>query len=183
MHFAARILLLRMIDVRMEVSLQGPIAARRVRIQATARMDGEVGCLLYRSDGKISHALHHNSPLAADPRDDGGPVFVIVAPAGLAFLPPATWPAPQVFFYRRVSLALSGQLCDRVHPIRRCPLLGDPFHRTGRHCTATSTSGSWCGYGSLIPSQYDKMNTTGITERWRESSAGASVCSGLRVCG
>ena len=60
--------------------------------------DGEVSGCLHRADGAIPDRLHDDSPLTAHPRDHGRPVFVIMAPAGLAFLPATTRPTSQVPF-------------------------------------------------------------------------------------
>src|SRR5262245_63092521 len=90
MHVTARIFLLRMVDKVVRIALQRAIAARRVRIEPTARLHREVGCLLHRFDGEIPRRLDDHCPLATDPGNNGGPVFVIVAPAWLAPLPPPT---------------------------------------------------------------------------------------------
>src|SRR5687768_9750900 len=95
MHVTACILLLRMIDELMAVSLQRPIAPGRVGIQPTARLDRTVGRLLHGLDGKILDRLHDDSPVTAHPRDHGGPIFVIMAPAGLALLAAPTRPTSQ----------------------------------------------------------------------------------------
>jgi len=79
-----------LIDELMQVALQCPIAAGRVRIELTTRLYGEVRCLLDRLDGKVPRHLNHDTSLAADPRDDGGPILVVMAPAGLAFLAATT---------------------------------------------------------------------------------------------
>src|SRR5262245_11714795 len=98
MHFAACIFLLRMVDVRMEVSLQGLLAAGRVGVEPTTRLDSEISGFLHRADGEIPDRLHDGSPLTAHPCDHGRPVFVIMAPTGLAFLPATPRPTSQVFF-------------------------------------------------------------------------------------
>src|SRR5262245_13667080 len=112
MHLATRILLLRVIDILMEVSLHRPIAAGRVGGEPPARVDGEVGRLLHGLHREITCRLEDDSPLATDPGDDGGPVFVIVAPTGLALLAPATRPASQRFLpaRRRWPLGASGMV-------------------------------------------------------------------------
>src|SRR5256885_9957799 len=106
MHVTTGIFLLREIDKRMHIALQRLIAARRVGVEPTARLHGEVSCLLHRLDGEITGRLDDNSPLATDPGDDGRPVFVIMAPTGLAFLAPATRPASQRFLPAVFGLAL-----------------------------------------------------------------------------
>src|SRR6266702_6493446 len=94
-HFPTRVFLLGVIDIRMEVSLQRPIATRRVRIESTACLDGEVGGLLYCLNSKIPRRLDDDTPLAADPSDDRGSVFVVMAPPGLPFLAAPPWLATQ----------------------------------------------------------------------------------------
>ncbi len=94
----AYIVLLRVSDERMEVSLPRPRAAGRVGIQATARLNGEIGRLLYGLDRKIPDGLHDEGTLAADPRDACGPIFVLMTAARLALLATAACPASQVFF-------------------------------------------------------------------------------------
>src|SRR5438105_7803395 len=106
MHLPACILLLRMIDELVDVARQRPITAGRVRVQPTAGLHGEVSGLLHRLDGEITGRLDDDSPLATDPGDNGGPVFVIMAPSGLAFLAPATRPASQRLLPAVFGLAL-----------------------------------------------------------------------------
>src|SRR5262249_52481946 len=86
MHVTARIFLLRMVDKVVRIALQRAIAARRVRIEPTARVHREVGCLLHRFDGEIPRRLDDHCPLATDPGNNGGPGFFLVAPAPLALL-------------------------------------------------------------------------------------------------
>src|SRR5213593_1757873 len=95
MDLPACILLLRMIDIVMHIALQRPRAARRVRVQPTARLHGEVSGLLHGLHGEIAGRLDDDRTLAADPRDNGGPVFVVVPPTGLAFLTTPTCSASQ----------------------------------------------------------------------------------------
>src|SRR5215471_21171603 len=97
MHLSTRVFLLRMIDKLVQVASHPPVAAGGVCIQPTARSHREVCRLLYRLDREITGRMDHDSSLAADPGDDGGPVFVIMAPSGLAFLPAPTRTAPQCF--------------------------------------------------------------------------------------
>src|SRR5262245_14435006 len=95
MHVTARIFLLRMVNKVVHIALQRAIATGRVGIEPTARFDGEVGRFLHRLHGKIPRALYDDGPVTADPGDDGRPVFVVVAPAGLALLAATPWPTPQ----------------------------------------------------------------------------------------
>src|SRR5215475_11092751 len=95
MHVTARVFFLRMIHERMHVPLHRPVAAGRVRVEPTARAHGDLRRLLHRLDREISGRLADDSPLATDPGDDGWPVFIIMAPARLALLPPSPSPPPQ----------------------------------------------------------------------------------------
>src|SRR2546427_7702142 len=90
MHVTTGIFLLRMIHILMHVARHRPIATGRVRIEPTARFHRQVSCLLYRLHRKIFGRVDDNSPLATDPRDDRGPVFLVVPPTGLAFLAATT---------------------------------------------------------------------------------------------
>src|SRR4029434_10788775 len=95
MHLPPGVFPLRMIDVLVEITLQRPIAARRIGIQATARVDGEVGRVLHRLDGKVPRRLDHDTSLAAHPGDNRGALFVIMAPTVLTFLAAPTRSATQ----------------------------------------------------------------------------------------
>src|SRR5262245_19373804 len=106
MHLTTRIFLLRMVHEIMPIARQCPIATGRVGIEPTARLNGDVGCLLYGPDGKIPDRLHHDGSLAADPRDDRWPVFVIMPPARLALLAATPWSASQQLFPTVLRLAL-----------------------------------------------------------------------------
>src|ERR671914_243575 len=98
MYVTTRVFLLRMIDERIAVPLQGPIAVGRVCIEPTACLDCEVRCLLYRADREIPYRLHHDGSLAAHPRDQGRSVFVVMTPAGLTLLAAPTRSASQALF-------------------------------------------------------------------------------------
>src|SRR5499427_8530662 len=115
-HVPTRVFLLRMIDELVHVALHRPVAAGRVRRESTPRLDGEVSGLLHRLDGEIAGRLDYNGSLATDPGNDGRPVFVIVAPARLALLTPATRPAPQGLLPAVVRLAF---LASRVIQVIR----------------------------------------------------------------
>jgi hypothetical protein len=95
MDLPACILLLRVMDIVMPIALQHAIAADRVRVQPTARVDGEVSGLLHGLHGEIAGRLDDDSPLATDPGDNRGPVFIVVPPTGLAFLAAPTRAAAQ----------------------------------------------------------------------------------------
>jgi MYXO-CTERM domain-containing protein len=53
---------------------------------------------LYRLDGKSTRRVHHDLTLTADPGDDGGTVFVIVAAAGFALFAATARRRPNAFF-------------------------------------------------------------------------------------
>jgi hypothetical protein len=95
MHVTARICLLGMLDELVHVSLHRPIAAGRVGLQPTARLDRQIRCCLYRLDGEIAGRLADDSPLATDPRDDRRSIFVIMPPARLALRAAPTCAASQ----------------------------------------------------------------------------------------
>jgi hypothetical protein len=84
MPLAAGIFRLRMIDVLMEVSLQRLSTTGRIGVEPPPLWAGEVSGCLPRADGDIPACLHDDSPATAYPCDHGRPVFVIMAPAGLA---------------------------------------------------------------------------------------------------
>src|SRR5262245_23715086 len=179
MHLTARVFLLRMIDVLVEVPLHRPIAAGRIGIQATAGLDCQVRCLLHRLHGEISGRVDDDSPLAADPRDDRWSVLVIMPPPGLTFLTTATRTAPQRLLATAcLALGPSGRRCDRGHPLPPCLPTGDRFRRKRHYSGATSTSDSWSGYEPSTPGQCAATNTTGTTGRWPESSMRTIACSG-----
>ena len=94
MPLAARIVLLRVIDNIMQVARQRLIGAGRVGIEPAALSYGHVGGLLHGLHREIAGRLEDDLPLPVDPRNNSGPIFVIVAPAGLTLLAAPTWPAP-----------------------------------------------------------------------------------------
>src|SRR4029450_12472481 len=106
MHVTARIVLLRMVDKVVCIALQRAIAAGRVGIEPTACLDREVGRFLHRLYGKVPRRLNHDTSLAADPRDDGGPILVVMAAPGLTFLAASPWRAAQCLFPTLLGLAL-----------------------------------------------------------------------------
>ncbi len=93
MHVPTGIFLLCVIDKVVHIALERAIAAGRVRIEPTARVDGEVGRFLHRLDGKVPRRLDDDTSLAADPGDDRGSVFVVMAPPGLPLLAAPPWRA------------------------------------------------------------------------------------------
>src|SRR2546428_13787877 len=81
-----------LIDKLVHVALQCSVAAGGVRVEPTARLDGEVGRLLHRLHREIAGRLEDDGALATDPGNNGRPVFVIMASTGLT-LPAAASPA------------------------------------------------------------------------------------------
>src|SRR4029453_2874564 len=106
MHITAGVFLLRVIDRLMLVARQRPVAAGRIRIELTARVHGDIRRLLDRLHREIFGRLDDDRPLATDPGNNGGPVFVIMATAGLAFLAAPTWLATQRLLPTPFGLAL-----------------------------------------------------------------------------
>src|SRR5215470_19040907 len=95
MYLPTGVFLLRMIDVLVEISLQRPIAAGRIGIQATSHLYSKIGRFLHRLHREIFGRVDDHSPLPTDPGDNRWPVFVVMAPPGLAFLAAPTWSASQ----------------------------------------------------------------------------------------
>src|SRR5438132_77217 len=95
MHVTPGVLFLGMIDELVHVALQGPITARRVRVEPTARVHGEVSRLLDRLDGEIAGRLDDDCPLATDPGNNCRAVFLVMPPAWLALLAPPPRAASQ----------------------------------------------------------------------------------------
>src|SRR5262249_48194356 len=77
------------------VSFDGIIAQCSLRIEPTARAHCDVGPLLHRLHREIFGRLDDATPLATDPCNNGGPVFVVMAPTGLTFLAAPTRAASQ----------------------------------------------------------------------------------------
>ena len=69
-------------------------------------MHCQVGRLLHRLDGEILDRLYNDGTLTADPRDHRRPIFIVMAPAGLAFLAATTWSASQRLLPALLRLAL-----------------------------------------------------------------------------
>jgi len=107
MHVPPRVFLLGMIDKVVSIALERPIAAGGIGIQLIARLHGDVGSLLHRLHGEIAGRVEDDSPLAADPGDNRGPVFVI-------------WPRPGSRFFRRPR---ARRPKDFFPPCCACPLL------------------------------------------------------------
>src|SRR5918912_9730 len=119
-HVPTCVLFLGVIHECVHVALHRPIAAGRVGIEPTARLHGQVGGLLYRLDREIFGRVDHNGTLAADPRDDGWPGFVEMAPTGLAFLAAPARSASQRLLPALLGLSLVCQRYDRGHPLPPC---------------------------------------------------------------
>src|SRR5262249_3148521 len=94
----ARVFLLGMVDKVMHVAFERSIAARGVCVQPTPRLDGEVRSLLHGLHGEIFGRLEDDRPLATDPRNNGRPVFIIMAATRLTFLAASTRAAAERLF-------------------------------------------------------------------------------------
>jgi hypothetical protein len=105
MHLPTRVFLLRVIDEFVHVALQRSVATRRVGIEPTARVYRDVSGLLYRLDREISGRLYDDRPLATDPGDDRGPVFVVMPPTGLTLLASTPRSTSQRFWPALLGLA------------------------------------------------------------------------------
>jgi hypothetical protein len=106
MHVPTRVFLLRMIHERMHVAFHRPIAAGRVGVEPTTRLHCRVGGLLDRLDREIFGRVEDDGTLAVDPRNNRGPVFVIMASTGLTLLATPPGAAPQCFLPALRGLAL-----------------------------------------------------------------------------
>jgi hypothetical protein len=112
---ATRLVPTQLIDVLVEVPLHRPIAAGRIGIQATAGLHSKIGRFLHCLHGEIFGRLDDDSPLPTDPGDDRGPVLVVMASTGLAFLAAATRSAPQGLCATVFGLAfLSGGVIEVI---------------------------------------------------------------------
>src|SRR5262249_607755 len=106
MHLTTGIFLLRMINIVMEIALHSPIAARRVGVEPAARLDRHVRYLLDRLYREIAGRVGDACPLATDPGDKGGAVFVVMAPPGLTLFAAPSCAAAQRLLPALVRLAL-----------------------------------------------------------------------------
>src|SRR6266568_8745844 len=107
----------------MLIARDQPVAAGRVRIELTAGLHGEVGGLLYRLDRQVPCRVDHDATLTAHPGDDRRPIFVVMAPPGLAFLAAPPWRAAQRFRPACLGLALvSGGVIEVIGFDRPCSL-------------------------------------------------------------
>ena len=128
-HVSTRVFFLRVIDVLVQGALQGSIAAGGVGVQPTARLHSEIRGLLYGLHGAISGRLDDDRTLAADPRDHGWPVFVIMATAGLTFRAATTGSAPQRLLASMCRLAFLTR--GVIEVIRFNRALSRTLHRIG----------------------------------------------------
>src|SRR5215831_17577844 len=109
----------------MRIARDQPVAAGRVRVELAAGLYGEVGGLLHRLDRKVPCRVDHDATLTAYPGDNGRPIFVVMAPAGLAFLATPPWRAAQRFLPTLLGLPLlaSGVIeIIRFHGALQLPL-------------------------------------------------------------
>src|SRR4029453_5127877 len=106
MDVTACIFLLSMINIVMHIALQGSIAARRVSVETTACLHGEVRRLLHGLHGEIFGRMDDHRPLATDPGNKRGPIFVIMAPPWFAFLTAPPRSPPQGLFPSVLGLPL-----------------------------------------------------------------------------
>src|SRR5262245_44802800 len=90
----------------MLITRDQPVAAGRVRVELAANLYGEVGGLLHRLDRKVPCRVDHDTTLTAHPGDNGRPIFVVMAPPGLAFLATPPWLAAQRFRPSHLGLSL-----------------------------------------------------------------------------
>src|SRR4030095_11454855 len=171
MHVPTRVLLLRVIYCVMRIARDQSVAAGRVRVELAAGLYGEGGRFLHRLDGKVPRRVDHDPSLAADPGDDGGPVLVVMAAPGLAFLAAPPWRGGPGPFFPPPRFCPCGRRYDTGRRLRPSPPIAAPSHRTGPHCAATNTSDSPSAYVLPTLGQCVERNTTGTTETSRESSA------------
>jgi len=96
MHVTARLFLLRVVDVLVQVARQRPIAAGGIGQESATPLHGDVGRCLHRLDGKVPHGVDHDASLPADPGDDGRPILVVMAPPRLTLLTATPRRAPGI---------------------------------------------------------------------------------------
>ena len=95
MHVTPCVLFLGVLHARVHGALHRLRATGRGGREATAGWDRPGRCLRHRLHRAISGGLDNHCPLATAPGDAGRPVFVLMAPPGLALLPAPTRSAPQ----------------------------------------------------------------------------------------
>ena len=120
-HVPTGVFLLRVMHCVMLIARDQPVAAGRVRIELTAGLHGEVGGLLHCLDRQVPGRVDHDATLTAHPGDNRGPIFVVMAPPGLAFLAAPPWRAAQRFRPARLGLSLvSGGMIKVIGFDRSC---------------------------------------------------------------
>jgi hypothetical protein len=181
-HVTTCVLFLGVLDELVHVALQRPIAAGGVGIEPTARLHCQVGCLLYGLHRAIFGRMDHDGTLTADLRDDRRPVFVIMAPAGLALLAATTRSATQRLLpaLPRLSLVASGM----VEVIRFNRAFQLAVHLIGQGRIAQPPAPAVAGPDMDAQLSGDATRRTRETggERWPESSAAATASSGPAAC-
>jgi hypothetical protein len=84
-------------------------------------LHGEVGGLLHRLDRQVPCRVDHDTTLTAYPDDNGRPIFVVMAPPGLAGLAAPPWRAAQRFRPARPDLSLvAGGMIEVIGFDRPC---------------------------------------------------------------
>ena len=123
MYVPTGIFLLGVIDKVVHIALERAVTAGRVRIEPTARVHGEVRCLLDRLDGKVPRRLDDDTSLATDPGDDRGPILVVMAPTGLTLLAATTRAATQGLLPTLLGLPfVAGDMVEVIRFHRGCQL-------------------------------------------------------------
>src|SRR5215475_4554726 len=130
MHVPLRVFLLRVIHCVMLIARDQPVAAGRVRVELAAGLYGEVSGLLHRLDRKVPCRVDHDATLTAYPGDNGRPIFVVMAPPGLAFLATPPWLAAQRFLPTLLGLPLLAS--GVIEIIRFHGALQLPLHLVGQ---------------------------------------------------
>jgi hypothetical protein len=112
-----------MINERVHVAFQRPVAPSGVRIQSTPCLHSEVGSCLDRPHGKIFGRLEDDRSLATDPRDNRWPVLVIMASPRLTLLAAPTRAAAQRLLPTLVGLPLvAGRMVEVIRFHCACQL-------------------------------------------------------------
>src|SRR5215468_1493238 len=114
----------------MLITRDQPVAAGRVRVELAAGLHGEVGGLLHRLDRQVPCRVDHDATLTAYPGDNGRPIFVVMAPPGLAFLATPPWLAAQRFLPTLLGLPLLAS--GVIELIRFHGALQLPLHLVGQ---------------------------------------------------
>jgi len=131
-HVTPGVLFLGVIHERVHIARKRSLAARRVGVEPTPRLDGEVRRLLDRLDREIPGRLDDDRPLAAHPRDNSRPVFVIMPSTGLALLATPTCVASQRLLTTTWRLPLAARGVVEVIRFHRALQLAIGFVGHGR---------------------------------------------------